>query len=320
MNPLNFLTHEELIEKKFFGMDQKILKAVDHAQNLGLSKAPVLVNGEIGSGKKTICSFIHQQSIRKERPLILVDCQAKDIEHQLLGHRDEETQRFHRGALEEGHGGSVILENIDALGEEFQKKICKILGELSDYDLDVRIFATTTKNLSKLVAAGRFSRALFMFISTNTITLPPLRERKDDIRYLMNLFLSNFVTKSNLNIIDFDEVSIDKMMNFYWTHNLSELKSVIETSCEKATGEYITSDILTLGERKILGLGIDNDEDGVKLMSLKEAERLLIKKALIHTSENRTQAAKILGVSIRTLRNKINEYRNDGTNYFVNLR
>ena len=94
----------------------------------------------------------------------------------------------------------------------------------------------------------------------------------------------------------------------------------MEAAVETAEDQIIEVKDLAIGERKTISFTSEDDEDGFKLMSLKEAERLLIKKALIHTSENRTQAAKILGVSIRTLRNKINEYRNDGQNYFVNLR
>ena len=112
----------------------------------------------------------------------------------------------------------------------------------------------------------------------------------------------------------------NKISSFYWAHNVAELKSVIENTVANVTDGIIDINAIELGERKAEAESTDSNDDGLKLMSLKEAEKLLIKKALIHTSENRTQAAKILGVSIRTLRNKINEYRNDGSTYFVNLR
>ena len=113
---------------------------------------------------------------------------------------------------------------------------------------------------------------------------------------------------------------MNKISNFYWAHNVAELKNVIEGSMSNVQNGQIDVNAVELGEKKAEAQTQEADEDGFRLMSLKEAERLLIKKALIHTSENRTQAAKILGVSIRTLRNKINEYRTDGNNYFVNLR
>ena len=111
-----------------------------------------------------------------------------------------------------------------------------------------------------------------------------------------------------------------KIVGHYWTHNVKELKAIIESTLQNIEGEVITEELLEIGEKKAVNIISDDDSEGIRLMSLKEAERLLIKKALVHTSENRTQAAKILGVSIRTLRNKINEYRNEGNSYFVNLR
>ena len=111
-----------------------------------------------------------------------------------------------------------------------------------------------------------------------------------------------------------------KILSHYWTHNIGELKSVLEASIEKAENDELAENEVLIGERRVSAMMCDDDSEGIRLMSLKDAEKLLIKKALIHTSENRTQAAKILGVSIRTLRNKINEYRSDGNTYFVNLR
>ena len=111
-----------------------------------------------------------------------------------------------------------------------------------------------------------------------------------------------------------------KVLSHYWTHNVEELKAVIETSLEKLEGDVLDEDQIMIGERRTTSMMSDDESEGIRLMSLKDAEKLLIKKALIHTSENRTQAAKILGVSIRTLRNKINEYRTDGNSFFLNLR
>ncbi|MEX1099566.1 MAG: helix-turn-helix domain-containing protein, partial [Bacteriovoracaceae bacterium] len=227
---------------------------------------------------------------------------------------------FHIGVLERANGGSVILANIDALDEKFQKRLYTILQELPDYDLDVRILATTSKNLSKYVGAGRFHRALYTYFSGSQINLSPLRERGEDIVVIAKHFVNAWAAANNAASAVFTEEAINKIANFYWAHNVSELKSVIEGSVANIQNGEIDINAVELGEKKAEAQTQEADEDGFRLMSLKEAEKLLIKKALIHTSENRTQAAKILGVSIRTLRNKINEYRTHGTNYFVNLR
>jgi len=307
---------------KLVGNHPKFVKALEFAQNVAVTKAPVLVVGESGSGKKSFCQFVHSSSVRASAEFLDVDCSqdAKTVENQILGYRDEETGSFNKGILERANGGSIVLSNIDALDEKFQKRLYQIIQELGDYDLDVRIMATTSKNLSKYVGAGRFYRALYTYFSGSQIVLVPLRERGSDIEMLANHFASNWAIANSVAPAQFSVEAKNKISSFYWAHNVAELKSVIENTVANVTDGVIDINAIELGERKAEAESTDSNDDGLKLMSLKEAEKLLIKKALIHTSENRTQAAKILGVSIRTLRNKINEYRGDGNNYFVNLR
>jgi len=309
-------------ELKLVGNHPKFVKAVEFAQNVAVTKAPVLIIGESGSGKKAFCHFIHNHSVRNGEKTFIVDCSAdaQTVENQILGHRDEATGSFNKGVLEQANAGTVILSNIDALDEKFQKRLYQILQELGDYDLDVRIMATTSKNLSKYVGAGRFYRALYTYFSGSQISLVPLRDRGSDIDAIAEHFISLWATANNASIAVITEEAKVKIASFYWAHNVTELKAVIENTMANVTDGKIDVNAIELGEKKTEAESNEIDEDGLKLMSLKEAERVLIKKALVHTSENRTQAAKILGVSIRTLRNKINEYRNDGNNYFVNLR
>lgn len=304
--------------EEYFGQDPKIVKSLKVAKNVSVTKAPVLIVGEAGIGKKTLANYIHASSTRGNKPIYMVDC-SKDtleVENQILGYRDADTGRFVKGVLENGNGGTIVLVNVDGLEDVFQKKLHKILGELEDYEIDVRLVATTTKNLSKLVGAGRFYRGLYTMISNNSITLTPLRERVGDIE----LIAKNILSELSETEISIQEEAMKKIVGHYWTHNVKELKAILESTVSNIEGDVITEELLEIGEKKAVNIISDDDSEGIRLMSLKEAERLLIKKALVHTSENRTQAAKILGVSIRTLRNKINEYRNEGNSYFVNLR
>jgi two-component system response regulator FlrC len=305
------------ITAEYFGHDPKIVKALKVARNVAVTKAPVLIIGEAGVGKKTLANYIHQNSTRFGKSIQFVDCSADSVqvENEILGFRDEEG-RFVKGAFENANGGTVILVNVDGLEDEFQKKLHKIIGELEDYDIDVRLIATTTKNLSKLVGAGRFYRGLYTTISSNSISLTPLRERGGDLEMIAR----NIIAEVSERELTVEETAMQKIVSHYWTHNVKELKAVLESTITNLEGEIISEEHLEIGEKKAVNIISDDDSEGIRLMSLKEAEKLLIKKALIHTSENRTQAAKILGVSIRTLRNKINEYRNDGSSYFVNLR
>ena len=309
----------ETVNVELFGKDPKIQKAISIAGNVAVTKAPVLIVGEVGVGKKTLARYIHQNSTRAERPFMSVDCsnEPQQVENEILGHRDEETGRFNRGILESANGGTVVFANIDGLEDDFQKRLHKIISELDDYDIDVRIIATTTKNLSKLVGSGRFYRGLYTHVSSNSVSLTPLRERVGDLEMLAKHFAANANDEGN---VQFDENAMEKILSHYWTHNVHELRTVIENSATNCAGDIITEEDLEIGEKKAVNMINDEENEGIRLMSLKEAEKLLIKKALVHTSENRTQAAKILGVSIRTLRNKINEYRNTGSAYFVNLR
>lgn len=304
------------------GNHPKFNHALETARNVAVTKTPVLISGEAGSGKKAMGAYIHNNSARKNARLEIVDCNhdASMVEKIVLGYRDDETGRFNRGVLELANGGTVIFANIDALDESFQKRLYTILQELPDYELDVRVLATTSKNLSKLVGAGKFSRALFTYFGGASIDVVALRERGTDVELIARHFISEYAQETEAGELTLHEEAARKLSDYNWGNNLSELKSFIRKTLGSMEGSILDLEAIENGERKVEFSSSEIDEDGLKLMSLKEAEKLLIKKALVFTSENRTQAAKILGVSIRTLRNKINEYRTEGAVYFVNLR
>lgn len=309
----------EQIRVELFGSDARVEKAIGQARNLSVSKAAVLIVGENGVGKRTLGRFIHENSGRAHQPFELVDCSlpAQEVENRILGHRDNATGRFNKGILEAANKGTVVFANIDCLDEEFQKRLHKIINELEDYDIDVRLVATTTKNLSKLVGAGRFYRGLYSIFANNAVTIPALRERQEDLQRLARHFMAE-ATGAETEV-EIDTIAMDRITSHYWANNIHELKQVISSSVNN-NSSLLDESAYEVSTAKTVNFMGEDDSDGVRLMSLKDAEKLLIKKALIHTSENRTQAAKILGVSIRTLRNKINEYRTEGSSYFVNLR
>jgi two-component system response regulator FlrC len=304
------------------GNHPKFNNALETARNVAVTKTPVLISGEAGSGKKALGSYIHNNSARKNARLEIVDCgeQVSMVEKIVLGYRDEESGKFNRGVLELANGGTVIFANIDALDESFQKRLYTILQELPDYELDVRILATTSKNLSKLVGAGKFSRALYTYFNGAQIDMISLRERGTDVELIARHFINEYATETAAGDLSLCEEAARKLSDYNWSQNLSELKTFIRKTCSSMESSILDLQAIENGERKAEFTTGEVDEDGMKLMSLKDAEKLLIKKALVFTSENRTQAAKILGVSIRTLRNKINEYRGEGAVYFVNLR
>lgn len=307
------------INLELFGLDPKVQKALETAKNLSSTKVPVLVVGETGIGKKTLAKYIHENSSRASKTFASVDCSEdpENVANRILGYRDEESNRFIKGILENSNGGTVVFTNVDALEEKFQKRIYEIFNQLADYDIDIRIICTTSKNLSKLVGSGRFYRGLYTLIAANQLFLSPLRERIGDLDNILKMVLSEI---SEGTVVLSDDAR-NKLLQHYWTHNIEEIKKVLTATVEEFEGDIILEQDLALGEKKMSSSNAgDQNSDVISLMSLKEAEKLLIQKALLHTGENRTQAAKILGVSIRTLRNKINEYRTTGSPYFVNLR
>ena len=188
------------VNVELFGKDPKIQKAINVASNVSVTKAPVLITGETGVGKKTLARFVHENSTRKDCPYEIVDCSldSTQVENLTLGWRDAEG-RFNKGALEKANTGTVVFSNIDCLDEDFQKKLHKILSEIEDYDIDIRILATTTKNLSKLVGSGRFYRGLYMMVSSNSINLTPLRERTHDLENMAIYFANSILFVASLH-------------------------------------------------------------------------------------------------------------------------
>jgi two-component system response regulator FlrC len=147
-----------------------------------------------------------------------------------------------------------------------------------------------------------------------------LRERGTDVELIARHFIEEYAAENEAGDIALCSDAARKLTDYNWNNNLHELRTFIRKTLNNMEGKTLDVQAIEKGERKVEFTSSEADEDGLKLMSLKDAEKLLIKKALVYTSENRTQAAKILGVSIRTLRNKINEYRSEGASYFVNLR
>lgn len=312
------------VSTQLFGKDERILHSLELANNYAKLETPVLLTGENGTGKRTLCMHIHEKSQRGNGPLLLVDCNenSKTVEDKILGFKNADSGRFNKGVLEKAHNGSVIFANIDSLEEGFQRKLYKILLDLPDYDLNIRILATTSKQLSKLVGIGKFYRALYIYLSGHQIHITPLRERKEDIAYLANMYLERICFEVGKPKREFTQGCIEKLENHYWENNVNELIESLKENIKvvEDTDSKFHSENYILGAKKESVFATSTIDETIQLMSLKDAEKLLIRKALVHTSENRTQAAKILGVSIRTLRNKINEYRTDGSNFFVNLR
>jgi two-component system response regulator HydG len=286
------------------------------------SEATLLIEGESGTGKELIANAIHQNSPRSERPLLKVNCAALPetlLESELFGHEKgaftgaiaRRQGRFHLA-----HKSSIFLDEIGEMAPATQAKILRVLqerefepvGSTQTIKVDTRIIAATNKNLKEEIDQGHFREDLYYRINVVVLRVPPLRERQEDIPLLADFFLKQYAQKNRRSIHGFTPRAVDLLMRHDWPGNVRELENVVERSVIMSRGDMITP----LEFPQILReLDIDGQASGVDLTpgrSLKEVEKGMILSTLDETGGNRTHAAKLLGISRRTLQLKLKEY------------
>ncbi len=292
------------------------------AQNIAAARSTVLISGETGSGKEEMAKFIHEKSARVSQSFIAVNCAAlpKDLlESELFGFQKGAFTGAHQnrvGKIEAADGGTFLLDEVCELPLDLQGKLLRVLQEKEIEKLggnevkkiDVRFLCATNKDLKEMVRLGLFRGDLYYRINVVPLKIPSLRERYEDLEMLTNTFIKKVSDENNLSGITIDESGLKKIKCWNWPGNIRELQNVIERSIlvsgkTHLKGEDILIDGFQETRSTILQPG----------MTVTEAEKILILKTLEHTKENRTQAAKLLGISIRTLRNKLKEYQIEGS-------
>ncbi len=286
------------------------------------SEATVLIVGDSGTGKELIASAVHQNSPRKDRPLIKVNCAALPetlLESELFGHeKGAFTGAIARkqGRFQLAHKSSIFLDEIAEMAPATQAKILRVLqerefepvGSSQTFKVDTRIIAATNKNLEEEIKAGRFREDLYYRIKVVTLVVPPMRERRDDIPLLADFFLKQYAEKNKRPIKGFTPRAVDLLMRYDWPGNVRELENVVERAVIMARGDMITPlefpDVLQ---------DLDEEAKASPLAltagrSLKEVEKVMILRTLEETGGNRTHAARSLGISRRTLQLKLKEY------------
>jgi len=286
------------------------------------SEATVLIVGESGTGKELIANAIHQNSARAARPFIKVNCAALPetlLESELFGHeKGAFTGAISRkqGRFQLAHQSSILLDEIGEMAPATQAKILRVLqerefepiGSSQSIKVDTRVIAATNKNLEEEIKAGRFREDLFYRINVVTIEVPPLRERHEDIPLLADFFLKRYAEKNRRVVKGFTPRAVDLMMRYNWPGNARELENVIERAVILTREEMITP--LEFPE-DLQKLDTEFHEARLDLhpgRSLKEVEKEMILRTLEETGGNRTHAARILGISRRTLQLKLKEY------------
>lgn len=297
----------------------------------------VLLLGESGTGKELIAKAIHQKSSRRDKPFVEINCAGLSenlLDSELFGHERgafTDAKAMKRGLLEVADGGTVLLDEIGDMPSTVQPKLLRVLetrifrrvGGLRDISVDVRTITATNKDLKKLVEAGTFREDLYYRLKVMPVEIPPLRDRGTDVLYLAQLFVQEFNTMLKKRIRGFSEQAKDILSAYSWPGNVRELKNVTERAMILCPGDEILPEHLPADLQGLAGTAvrISPEETATprprrkgsdRFISLAELEKGYIREALEATEGNRTQTAKLLGISRSTLLDKIKRYRLKG--------
>lgn len=299
--------------REILTQNPKMHKIVSIAENLAASDITVLVYGESGTGKEILARQIHRMSRRADKPFVAVNCAAIPdnlLESELFGYeKGSFTGAIERrtGKFELAKGGTILLDEVGEMSMTLQAKLLRVLQE-KEIDriggnepiaVDVRVIATTNKDLYKECSEGRFREDLYYRLNVFPVKLPALRERPEDIIFLALHFMKRFSAHAGKEIKGFSENAIALLKNRQWRGNVRELENVIQRAVFLSKGKLINSEDLLL-----------EDVTAKTAMNgnLKNMEKELILQTLKDVNGNKTKAARMLGVSVRTIRNKLNEY------------
>ena len=299
-------------------------------QQVAPTRATVLLAGESGTGKELIAKAIHQLSPRAKQSLVTVQCAALAptlLESELFGHEKGAFTGAHErriGRFEQAQGGTLFLDEISEIDAAIQIKLLRFLGERTfervgsnkTLTADVRLITATNKNLEELVKAGSFREDLFFRLRVVEITLPPLRARAGDIPLLAQSFLREFARENGKAVNSFTSDALELLMNYSWPGNVRELRTAIEHAVVLCRGEKIGARDLP----RQIAVGVRAGGQTGNLvpslarndLTVKEAEKQLIVRALKETDGNRTLAAKKIGMSRRTFHRKLHAYHLEG--------
>jgi DNA-binding NtrC family response regulator len=305
--------------------ESPVMKEIfETVQQVAPTRATVLIGGESGTGKELVAKAIHQLSPRAKQPFVTVHCAALAptlLESELFGHEKGAFTGAHErriGRFEQAQGGTLFLDEIGEIDATIQVKLLRFLGERTfervgsnkTLTADVRLIAATNKNLEELVKAGKFREDLFFRLRVVEINLPPLRERAGDIPLLAQKFLREFAAENGKSVNDFTADALQLLMNHPWPGNVRELRTAIEHAVVLCRGEKISARDLPPSVRG--GRTAETPLLQRNDLTVKEAEKQLVVRALKETNGNRTRAAKKIGMSRRTFHRKLHEYHLGG--------
>jgi DNA-binding NtrC family response regulator len=307
------------------GTSAPMQKVFDAVRMVAKSKATVLIQGASGTGKELVARAIHYNSDRRNGPFVTTNCAALPeglVESELFGHEKGAftgAYRMTKGRFEIANGGTLLMDEVSEIGLNLQAKLLRVLQEREierigggkPISVDVRIIATTNRDLKKEVQEGRFREDLFYRLNVVPIYLPTLSERREDIPLLIQHFVKLFATENGKGIKGISEPAMKMLSQREWPGNVREIENCLERAVVMSGPDV---DVLNLqhfyfGEPVVTDIKLNQANPS---MTLRDVEKNLILKTLQETDDNRTKTAEVLGISVRTLRNKLNEYRKEG--------
>ena len=304
---------------KVFGNSKSIKRVLSLVEQIAPARSTVLLTGESGTGKEVISNLIHERSDRVNGPFIAVHCAALNanlLESELFGHEKGAftgaTSRK-EGRFEAANGGTLFLDEIGEIDPSTQVKLLRVLetrsfervGGTESIETDVRVIAATNKNLKKMVDEGTFREDLYYRLDVLNITLPPLRDRQEDIPVLLNHFLQICAEDNGKKINGFTDEAIDRLSQYKWQGNVRELRNVVEKMTVLSLSEVL--DVSDIPPYILESNFSPSTSSGNETLNVSDNEKNLIIRALKETNNNKTAAAKKLGISRRTLHRRISE-------------
>jgi DNA-binding NtrC family response regulator len=304
---------------KILGASPAIEEAISLAKKVAATDTTVLLLGETGTGKEIFAQAIHEAGKRNSKSFVAVNCSAfsrEILESELFGHKAGAFTgaiKDKKGLFEEADGGTIFLDEIGEMPVELQARLLRVLetgefikvGDTKTIKVNVRIIAATNRNLQREIEEEKFRSDLFYRLSTFQISLPALKERKEDIEALANYFIRIFAGQSNKVVPAMQKEYVDALKRYHWPGNIRELKNVIERSVILEDGDELTTNSLPFELRS----ADQQTATGMSAFDLSSVEKLHIQKVLNYTKGNKTEAAKLLNIGLTTLYRKIDEYK-----------
>lgn len=314
---------KKIQENILIGKSPQIKEIFKNIGRVSLNKVNVLIEGESGTGKELIARLIHYSGITRDKPLVVVNCSALTetlLESELFGHEKGSftgSLKTKKGKFEMAEDGTIFLDEISEINLNTQVKLLRVIQELefervggeTTIPMQARIIAATNKKLEKLIEEGKFREDLYYRLKVFTVQLPPLRERKDDIKDLTVHFLTKLNKRFNKNVSKIGDGVIEFLQQHYWPGNVRELENTIMQAIVMSKNDVLEVDNIKINTRVVEGVNTMDTFEAGPLRSLADIEKEYIKHVLDEVKWNKIEASRILEITRPTLNAKIEKYK-----------